>query len=103
MPAEARITSVWYKQKLFVALFLLGIGAWFYWDGLIGYPRSNEHFLANQELVKSGHEKDWPTVAGKKGWTTDVPEKFHNVGDIRLQWVCGTFASLLGIISLVYW
>jgi len=103
MPAEARITSVWYKQKLFVALFLLGIGAWFYWDGFVGYPRSNERFLVHQDLVKNDHEGDWPAVAGQKGWTTEVPHKLYNAGEVRLQWICGTFASLLGIISLVYW
>lgn len=103
MPAEARITSVWYKQKLFVALFLIAIGGWFYWDGFVGYPRSNERYLAHQELVKTQHEEEWPALAAKHDWTTEVPHKLYNVGAIRMQWICGTFAVLLGVVSLAYW
>jgi len=103
MPAEARITSIWYKQKLFVAVFLLGVGGLFFWDGFIGYPRSNERYQANQELVKSGRENEWPAVAAQHHWTTKVPEKFYSIGDIRMQWICGTFGALLGLVSLAYW
>ena len=103
MPVEARITSVWYKQKLFVALFLIGIGGWFYWDGLIGYPRSNERFVMHEELVKQNRTKEWPAVAGKRGWTTQVPKEFYKPGEIRNQLIFGSFGTLLGLISLAYW
>jgi hypothetical protein len=103
MPAEARVTSVWSKQKLFVALFLVAIGGWFYWDGFIGYPHSNERWLEHDRLVKSGHEAEWPALATSRGWTTTVPHKFFRPMDIRMQWICGTFGGLLGLISLIYW
>lgn len=103
MPAEARITPVWYKQKLFVALFLIAIGAWFYWDGFVGYPRSNERYLIHQQLVKENREPEWPAVAGKRGWTTEVPHKLYGKGDIRMQWICGSLGAVLGLVSLAYW
>jgi hypothetical protein len=103
MAAEAHVTSVWKKQKLFVALFLLAIGGWFYWDGFIGYPRSNERWLAHEQLVKSRREGEWAAVAKDHDWTDAVPHKFFGPGDIRMQWICGTFGALLGLVSLAYW
>jgi len=44
MPAEARVTSTWKKQKLFVALFFVGVGLWFFIDGKWTWPRSNERW-----------------------------------------------------------
>ena len=38
MTVEARITPIWKKQKLLLGLLMLGFGAWFLFDGLIGYP-----------------------------------------------------------------
>jgi len=103
MPAEARITPIWYKQKLFVALFLIAIGGWFFWDGFVGYPRSNQRYLAHEELVKSDRESEWASVAASHNWTTEVPHKLYKTPDIRMQWICGTFAALLGLVSLAYW
>ena len=103
MSAEARVTSVWSKQKLFVAIFLIAIGGWFIWDGFIGYPHSNDRWLAHDRLVKSGHESEWPALANSRGWTAAVPHKFFSSGDIHMQWILGGFGILLGLISLIYW
>ena len=103
MPAEARVTSVWSKQKLFVAVFLLALGGWFFWDGAVGYPHSNERWRAHEQLVKSGQEAQWPALAKSRGWTTTVPHKFLHPGEIHAQWIFGSFTSLLGLISLIYW
>jgi len=103
MSAEARITPIWSKQKLFVAIFLIGIGGWFFSDAAIGYPHSNERWQAHDELVKSGRESEWPTVAKSHGWTEKLPHKYYGSGDLAMQWVCGGFATVLGLISLAYW
>lgn len=103
MPAEARVTSVWSKQKLFVAVFLIAIGGWFFWDGFITYPHSNVRWVEHDRLVKSGRDAEWPALANSRGWTTTVPHKFFAPFDIYTQWVCGGFATLLGLISLIYW
>jgi hypothetical protein len=103
MSAEARVTPIWKKQKVFVAIFLFGIAGWFFWDGKVSYPRSNERWLEHDELVKSGHESEWPAVARDHGWTETVPEKFHGQGDLIMQIVCSGFAGVLGVIALAYW
>ncbi len=98
MPAEARISPIWKKQKLFVACFLVAIGAWFFFDGLIGYPRSNVRWLAHEE-----HEMDWPAYAKSQGWVTEVPHKFFKKEDIVGQFVFGGLGVLLGAIVLAHW
>jgi hypothetical protein len=103
MPAEARVSSIWKKQKLFVALFLIAIGGWFFWDGLIGYPRSNEHFMAHQQLQKEGRLAEWPAVAKSKGWDTKVAEHYMGPDKIIGQYVFGTLAALAGGVVLLYW
>jgi hypothetical protein len=103
MPVEARVTPIWKKQKLFVAIFLFGIAGWFFWDGKVGYPNSNERWLAHDELVKNGREAEWPTVAKSHGWTDTVPEKFHRPVDLLMQMICGGFAGALGLLALIYW
>ncbi|MEI9895881.1 MAG: hypothetical protein WDN28_18905 [Chthoniobacter sp.] len=102
-PPKLTSPPIWKKQKLFVALFLLAVAGWFFWDGFVGYPHSNERWLAHEELVKSGHETEWPAVAREHGWTEEVPHKFFQPIDLRTQWICGTFATLLGLVSLAYW
>jgi len=103
MPAEAHITAIWSKQKLFVSIFLIGIGCWFLSDAVFGYPHSNERWLAHRELEESGRQSEWPALARSRGWTAKVPEKRYGVGDIRMQWVCCGFAASLGLITLAYW
>jgi len=103
MPAEAHVTPIWKKQKLFVALFLLAIAGWFFWDGFVGYPHSNERWRAHDALVKSGRDAEWPKVAREHDWTEEVPHKLYHPVDIRTQWICGILASLLGLVSLTYW
>jgi hypothetical protein len=103
MPAEAHVTPIWKKQKLFVAVFLFAVSGWFFWDGFIGYPHSNERWLAHEELMKSGREAEWPDLAKGHGWTEEVPHKFHAPSDLYMQYICGGFAGVLGLIALAYW
>ena len=103
MPSEAHVSSIWKKQKLFVALFLIAIGGWFFWDGLIGYPRSNEHFLAHQELEKAGRIAEWPAYAKERGWSTKIAEHYMGRDKIIGQYVFGTLAALVGGVVLLYW
>jgi len=103
MPAEAHVTPVWKKQKLFVAVFLLGIGGWFFWDGSVGYPHSNERWLAHNDLVKSGRETEWPALAKSRDWTEEVPHKLYQRADLYMQYICGGFAGVLGLVALAYW
>lgn len=101
MTLEARVTPIWKKQKLFVALFMMAFGGYFFWDGAVGWPRSNERFRKFEELQ---HDPEaWAAYAKQRGWTTKKPEKIHTEKDIQGQFVFGSLFSLIGVITLVYW
>ena len=103
MPAEARVTSIWKMQRLFVALFFIGFAGFFFWDGKIGYPRSNERWVAYEEHQAADRISEWPADAENRGWTSKVPEKFYKPEDIGMQYVCGIASGILGLSVLGYW
>ena len=103
MLAEAHIASLWKKQKLFVALFLMALGGWFFLDGLRTYPNSNERWTKYEELENSGRLTEWPDFARSRGWVQEKPHKFYEPKDINAQFAFGTLGVVLGGIVLVYW
>jgi hypothetical protein len=103
MPAEARIAPIWKKQKLFVAIFFLLFGAWFWYDGLYKYPFSNERWTEYEKHKQEERLNDWPTFAKEKGWSSKPPEKFYKRSDIVGQYVFGALCDIIGAILLVYW
>jgi len=103
MPAEARVTSIWKIQRLFVALFFIGFAGFFFWDGKIGYPRSNERWMAYEQLKSADRTAKWPADAASRGWTSKVPEKLYKPEDIVMQYVCGSVAGIIGLIVLGHW
>lgn len=103
MPAEAHVTPVWKKQKLFIAIFLFGTALWFLWDGKVRWPRSNERWKAQDELQKSGHEAEWPALAASRGWTLEKPHKFYQPADLTMQFALSGLCGVFGVIALAYW
>ena len=103
MTLEARVTPIWKKQKLFVALFMIAFGAYFFYDGAIGWPRANERFHKHEEFKNSGDLAGWSAYAKEKGWSEKPPEKAHTHADIVGQYVFGTILTLVGFVTLVYW
>ncbi len=103
MPAEAHVTPVWKKQKLFISVFLFAVAGWFLWDGKVNWPRSNERWLAQDELQKSGRDAEWPALAASRGWTTEKPHKLYKSADLSMQFACSGLCTVLGVIALAYW
>ncbi len=103
MPAEARIAPIWKKQKLFVAVFFLALGAWFWWDGLVGYPRSNERYQAYENHKKEGRLPEWPEYAKSRGWVEKQPETLYTREQIVGQYVYAGICNALGIVLFLYW
>jgi hypothetical protein len=103
MPAEAHVTPIWKKQKLFIAVFLLAIAAWFLWDGKVGYPRSNERWTAHDEMVKADKEADWPALATSKGWSSEPPHKFFKPSDIAMQVALAAILGVGSVVAFAYW
>lgn len=103
MTLEARITPIWKKQKLFVALFMIAFGAYFFYDGAIGWPRANERFRKHEEFKNAGDPAGWEAYAKGRGWSAKAPEKLHTDADIVGQYIFGTILTLVGIVTLGYW
>lgn len=100
MTVEARITSVWKKQKLLLAILLIGFGAWFAFDGAIGYPQSNKRWLAH-ESVKNDPGK-WKELAAQNNWSEKVPEHFFEPRKTLEQFVAASICGTLGLVTLLY-
>jgi hypothetical protein len=101
MPAEARVTKMWTQQKGLIPLLFLAFGAYFLFDGFIGYPRSDERWKAHEEL--KDQPGAWEKLCAERGWTTTAPEKYLGPGKYREQFWSGGSTALIGLISLIYW
>jgi hypothetical protein len=99
MPAEARVTRTWVQQKGLIPVFLLGCALWFLWDGLIGWPRSNERWDAH----KSRTPEEWVKYCAERGWKTEPPHRRYERSDIVVQFLCAGVAGVVGILSFIYW
>ena len=86
-----------------VALMLLGMGVWFFWDGLVGYPFSNQRWDAHEKFVTEKRLDDWPAYAKSRNWSQKEPHKRFTQGDINGQFVCGSAGFLIGLLVLAYW
>jgi hypothetical protein len=103
MAVVARISAIWSKQKLFVAVFFLLIGAYFFFDGVYTWPKSNARWDAQQDFENRGKQAEWPAYAASKGWVTQKPEKRYSTGDIVGQFVFGGVATVTGLLLYIYW
>lgn len=103
MPAEARTSSVWRKQKLFVSLFFLAFAGYFFLDGFYTWPFENRRFEAHAVHQKEGRLAEWPAYAKSQNWNAKPPEKLHSRDDILGQFLFGGLMTLIGGILLVYW
>lgn len=101
MTVEAHITPVWKKQKLLLALLLLGFGAWFVFDGLIGWPKSNDRWREHERL--KGQAGKWEEVAKQNNWSTEPPHRLYEYKDILGQYIIGGLCAALGLGALIYW
>ena len=100
MTVEARITPVWKKQKILLALLLIGFGGWFLFDGLVGYPKSDERYRKLEAL--SADKTNWPALA-KEHSIGAVPEKFLGPGKVIEQFVAAGITGFIGLGVLIYW
>ena len=127
LPLSCKV-SRWYFWRVakFAALFLVA-GLWFGYDGLIGYPKSNEIAKEHSqfqdqvratyaEMEASGTLSGWPTLAESRNWPTgengeaptwvayaaakgwpEKPPKTHSQSSIQTQ----LYLALGGILAAV--
>src|SRR3954467_3632900 len=104
MPIIARISAIWSRQKLLVAIFFVAVSALFYWDGAIRYPKSNIRLEEYKRYKREGDtEAEWNKYASSKGIVAKPPEKHYQRGDIIEQFVIGGIATAVGVLLFVYW
>ena len=103
MPAEAHISTTWKRQKLLVGIFVIAFGCYFFFDGLVTWPKSNVRWEAYEKFKNEDKLGEWSDYAQSQGWVEEQPHKFYKPGDIMGQYVCGTLLVVLGGIVLVYW
>lgn len=103
MPAVASVTPIWKKQKVFVVIFTLAAGLWFFVDGKWIWPRSNERWKEHHRLTKEKRIDEWPAIAKSKGWSDKPPHKYYEQDDILVQFLIATAAGLISAITLFYW
>jgi len=102
MPAEARVTAVWKRQKLMVAILVLGMSAWFFFDGVYTYPHSNERWTEFQKFGEKRHA-EWLALAEGRHWSPTPPHEFYGPGKIKEQYAFGGVMAFLGVCVLAYW
>ena len=103
MPAEARISTTWKRQKLLVGLLVVGFGGYFFFDGSWTWPRSNVRWLAYEKFKTESRLTEWPAYAESQGWVEEQPHKFYDEEAIKMQFVFGTLLVAIGAIVLGYW
>jgi hypothetical protein len=101
MPAEAPVMKTWIQQKGFIPVLLIGFSLWFLFDGLVGYPRSNERWDAHESL--KGKSGEWEKLCLARGWKTEPPHKRFEQEDFIGQYVFAGLMGAMGIFSLIYW
>ena len=103
MSNEAHITSIWKKQKGFLALFFAVIALWFLFDAKTGFPQSNERWLAYEKLKTAEHLSEWPALAKEKGWNEIPPHKLYKKADILAQYVVAILLFIASLGAFLYW
>ncbi len=95
LSVNATISKEWKQRMLLIMLVVGGMGGWFLFDGLIGYPRHNEWASEYFELQEQ-HGKDtpeltaaWNELCTQRNWPKDVPKKIYLPGDIHTQLILG--------------
>jgi hypothetical protein len=102
----------------------LAFGAYFLWDGFVGYPRSDARWTAHArwkkyEELKSNPEEwakvcaehswstdapePWEKVCADRGWTTTPPEKYLGPSKYAEQFWFGGATGIIGLVALFYW
>ena len=74
----------------FIIAFCVGVGLWFIYDGAIAWPKQNAIFQEHEKFEKEGRKAEWPDFARSKGWDPQPPEKLHDAGDLKGQFVRAT-------------
>jgi hypothetical protein len=100
MTHQASLSKTWKNRQIIITVALIALGAWFFYDGAIGFPKKNVRFRAHRELVEQGREGEWKALAEKNGWPAAVPHKEYKPVDLKGQFALGGATTLAGLLAL---
>jgi hypothetical protein len=96
MPAVAKTSPEWRKRILLMSFFGVASGIWFFYDGLIDWPRKNAIAREYQRLKDEKTLEQWPKIAAEHGWPTKEPGRVHEDYELVMQVAIGTVLTLAG-------
>jgi len=106
-PLIAIISKEWKQRMQVLSLALAGVGAWFIYDGFIGYPNNNVRAAVYEQLAAQpgkegdGLQKAWADAARERQWSDDKPKPTYTAGDMRTQIILG-LAAWLGAAACLF-
>jgi hypothetical protein len=100
METVAHVTITWKRQKGLLPVLLFLFSGWFAFDGLVGYPRSNERYQLWESIADDAERK---AAFAKNGFEYKKPEKFFGPEKMVEQLVVAGIFAALGAWSLAYY
>ena len=114
MKVETRLTGTWRNRMLFIAVMIIGFGAWFFYDGLVGWPAEQERYLVYDEIatrmIEAGEaggrdslevKRAWKAEAEARGWNGDKTPKERTEEKIAAQlFPWGSITAGVGLVFL---
>jgi len=102
MEIVTTLSRQWRNRILFQAVFFIGFGFWFFYDGWIGYPRHNARLAEFAAAKARGEAAAWRTFAEQKGWTGQEHPDPYTTADLRVQPVLGAICEAAGALALAW-
>ncbi len=82
--------------------FITAASAWFFYDGFIGYPKSNERAAEFIRFSDEGRVAEWPEFAFSRGWKREDPGPLKTDKEIRDQKMIGA-TGVAGALLMAWW
>jgi len=114
MEVVARISKEWRRRMLFMFFMILGIAAWFLYDGYILWPdeaqRHVEYLEIKDTLIEAGDAVDEESTSVRLAWERHAREMYYRRNipkermddDIREQRVIG-WVMIIGALLYGVW
>ena len=104
----AIISKEWKQRMLIITLAVGGLGCWFLFDGMVGYPRNNVKAVIYFELRdKYGEDTPelkaaWEVVRKDRVWNDSTPKKIYSPGDLQTQLILGSVTLFAAAAVLLH-
>ena len=100
MEIVTTLSRQWRNRILFQTVFFIGFGLWFFYDGVVGYPRHNDRLAQFAAAKARGEAAEWPAFAAKNGWAGQDHFAPYTADDLKVQYVLGGICVAGGLLAL---